>query len=89
MLVAGLFQIFDGVQVVALGILRGLEDVVMPVIGAGIAYWLISLPVGYLTAFTLNAGPIGIWIGYLSGLAAAGVFLLLRFRYLYKKRYSI
>ncbi|MCT4589879.1 MAG: MATE family efflux transporter [Carboxylicivirga sp.] len=87
MLVAGLFQIFDGIQVVALGILRGLEDVLMPVIGAGIAYWLISLPVGYLTAFVFDIGPIGIWIGYLSGLASAGIFLLLRFRMLYRTRY--
>lgn len=89
MLVAGLFQIFDGVQVVALGILRGLEDVLMPVIGAGIAYWLISLPVGYLAAFVFNFGPMGIWIGYLVGLASAGLFLLLRFRYIYNKRYSL
>ncbi|TRX65802.1 MATE family efflux transporter [Carboxylicivirga sp. M1479] len=88
MLVAGLFQIFDGIQVVALGILRGLEDVVMPVIGAGIAYWVISLPIGYLTAFTFDAGPVGIWIGYLAGLSSAGVFLLWRFRSLYKKRYG-
>ncbi|MBK3518389.1 MATE family efflux transporter [Carboxylicivirga marina] len=89
MLVAGIFQIFDGIQVVTLGILRGLEDVVMPVIGAGIAYWLISLPIGYLTAFVFEAGPIGIWVGYLSGLASAGVFLLWRFRMLYKKRYGL
>ncbi len=88
MLVAGLFQIFDGLQVVALGILRGLEDVVMPVVGAGIAYWLISLPVGYLSAFIFDIGPVGIWIGYLTGLASAGVFLLLRFRYLYMKKYK-
>ncbi|MBS2213515.1 MATE family efflux transporter [Carboxylicivirga mesophila] len=89
MVVAGLFQIFDGVQVVALGILRGLEDVVMPVIGAGIAYWLISLPVGYLSAFIFSAGPVGIWIGYLAGLASAGIFLLTRFRILYKARYGV
>jgi len=85
MLVAGLFQIFDGVQVVALGILRGFEDVVMPVIGAGIAYWCISLPVSYLVTFTFDVGPIGIWIGYLVGLASAGAFLLVRFRILYKR----
>ncbi len=85
MLVAGLFQVFDGIQVVALGILRGFEDVVMPVIGAGIAYWCISLPISYLVAFTFNVGPVGIWIGYLVGLASAGVFLLLRFRILYNR----
>ncbi|MCG8578337.1 MAG: MATE family efflux transporter [Bacteroidales bacterium] len=89
MLVAGLFQIFDGIQVIALGILRGLEDVVMPVVGAGIAYLLISVPVGYLSAFIINMGPTGIWIGYLTGLASAGTFLLIRFRILYKKRYGL
>ena len=85
MLVAGLFQVFDGIQVVALGILRGFEDVVMPVVGAGIAYWCISLPISYLLTFTFNVGPVGIWIGYLAGLASAGVFLLLRFKILYER----
>jgi MATE family multidrug resistance protein len=89
MLVAGLFQIFDGIQVITLGILRGLEDVVMPVVGAGIAYLLISVPVGYLSAFIFNMGPTGIWLGYLTGLASAGAFLLIRFRILYKRRYGV
>ncbi|WP_430812137.1 MULTISPECIES: MATE family efflux transporter [unclassified Carboxylicivirga] len=88
MLVAGLFQISDGIQVVALGILRGLEDVVMPVIGAGVAFLLIALPTAYLSTFTLDIGPMGIWIGYLSGLVSAGSFLLWRFRMLYRKKYA-
>jgi len=88
MIVAALFQIFDGIQVVTLGILRGLEDVVAPVIGAGIAYLLISVPTGYLVTFVFNIGPIGIWVGYLVGLASAGLFLLLRFRMLYRRNYE-
>ncbi|MBI9060432.1 MAG: MATE family efflux transporter [Marinilabiliaceae bacterium] len=88
MLVAGIFQIFDGVQVVSLGILRGLEDVVVPAIGAGVTYLLVAIPVSYLCAFKFEIGPMGIWIGYLVGLSVAGVFLLSRFRWLYKKRYA-
>lgn len=88
MLVAGLFQIFDGVQVVALGILRGLEDVVVPAIGAGVTYLLVAIPVSYLCAFRFEIGPMGIWIGYLVGLSVTGVFLLARFRWIYKKRYG-
>ncbi len=87
MLVAGLFQIFDGVQVVSLGILRGLEDVVVPAIGAGVAYLLVAIPVSYLCAFEFEIGPMGIWIGYLVGLGVTGIFLLTRFRWLYNKRY--
>jgi len=84
-LIAGLFQVFDGIQVVALGILRGFEDVVIPLVGAGIAYICISLPVSYLITFAFGVGPVGIWIGYLAGLSSAGAFLLLRFRFLYNR----
>lgn len=88
MLVAGLFQVFDGIQVVSLGILRGLEDVVVPAIGAGVAYLLLAIPVSYWCAFTLELGPNGIWMGYLVGLGVVGVFLLTRFRRLYVRRYK-
>ncbi|MCU4176331.1 MATE family efflux transporter [Carboxylicivirga sp. N1Y90] len=89
MFIAGLFQIFDGIQVVTLGILRGMEDVVAPVIGAGIAYLLISVPSSYVVTFLFNVGPLGIWVGYLVGLASAGVFLLWRFRVLYRRNYNV
>nr|WP_319399633.1 MATE family efflux transporter [uncultured Carboxylicivirga sp.] len=88
MIIAAFFQIFDGIQVTSLGILRGLEDVVAPVIGAGIAYLLISVPTGYLATFVFNIGPAGIWVGYLVGLASAGAFLQLRFRILYRNNYE-
>lgn len=89
MFVAGLFQVFDGIQVVTLGILRGMEDVVAPVVGAGIAYLLISVPSSYVVTFLFNVGPLGIWIGYLVGLASAGVFLLWRFRFIYRRKYGL
>lgn len=88
MIIAGLYQIFDGIQVVTLGILRGLEDVIAPVIGTAIAYLLISVPIGYIVTFVLDVGPIGIWVGYLTGLACAGGFLLIRFRMLYQRNYQ-
>ncbi|MBP8790367.1 MAG: MATE family efflux transporter [Breznakibacter sp.] len=80
LLVGGLFQLFDGVQVVALGVLRGMEDFVFPALVSGIAYILISLPIGYLFSIVLQAGPTGIWYGYLVGLAVAGILLVLRIK---------
>lgn len=80
LLVGGAFQLFDGLQLVSLAILRGLEDVLYPTLVSGIAYFVTSLPVGYLLAFVFNLGPIGVWIGYLFGLAMASVLLVFRFR---------
>ncbi|MFA9388571.1 MAG: MATE family efflux transporter [Prolixibacteraceae bacterium] len=78
--VAALFQLFDGLQVVCLGILRGFADVKVPMIIAGIAYLLIGLPVSYIFAFTLKMGPEGIWYGFVAGLASAGILLFFRIR---------
>ena len=80
MLIAGMFQLFDGLQVVMLGALRGYEDVKIPVIIILVAYFLIALPMGYLMAFVLKLGAAGIWIGYLLGLITVGGLLLTRFR---------
>lgn len=87
--VAGLFQIFDGVQVVGLGILRGMEDVTVPVVMAAFVYLCISIPAGYLLTFTLGFGAVGIWFGYLIGLACYSTFLVFRFRWLYARHYII
>lgn len=81
MLVAGLFQIFDGIQVVSLGALRGLEDVKTPMLMVIIAYFPVALPISYISAFVLGWGPQGIWLGYMAGLLMAGIQLLLRFRW--------
>ena len=79
LMVAALFQLFDGGQVVASGALRGLTDVKVPTVITFIAYWLVSLPVAYLLAFRYGFGPVGVWIGLASGLFSAAVLLIWRF----------
>ena len=81
LVVAAFFQIFDGLQVVSLGCLRGMADVKYPMYMAGISYILIGIPVSYLFAFVLNFQAAGIWIGFLAGLASAGILFYLRIRY--------
>jgi multidrug resistance protein, MATE family len=74
----GLSQIFDGIQSVGVGVLRGLFDNRYPTVVSLIAYWLISLPLGYLFGFIFNWGAAGVWAGYGAGLAIASVLLVLR-----------
>ncbi|GAB3961777.1 MATE family efflux transporter [Spirosoma harenae] len=78
-IIAGFFQLSDGVQVVALGGLRGLSDVNVPTIITLFSYWIVALPLGYVLAFPLGMDAIGIWIGLLSGLTMAAVLLTWRF----------
>ena len=78
---AAFFQVSDGVQVVGMGALRGIEDVRIPTLIAVTAYWLIGLPAGYVLAFTLDFGANGIWYGLLIGLTLAAVALFYRFRH--------
>ena len=85
MLVAAVFQLSDGVQVVSLGILRGISDVNIPTWITMFAYWGLSLPLGYLLAFNFKMDAIGIWFGLLAGLTASAVLLTVRFYYLIKK----
>jgi MATE family multidrug resistance protein len=80
LLVAAVFQLFDGLQVVCLGILRGFADVKVPMFIAAFSYLGIGLPISYFFAFVLHAGPEGIWYGYLAGLGIAGVLLARRIR---------
>ena len=82
LLVAALFQLFDGVQVTALGILRGLSDVKIPTFIAMAAYWGIALPVAYYLGFKQNLGVYGIWFGLCAGLMFAAIALFARFRHL-------
>jgi MATE family multidrug resistance protein len=90
MLIAGMFQLFDGLQVVMLGGLRGYEDVRMPMVIVFVSYFIIALPIGYLLAFTLKLGPTGIWFGYLIGLITVSALLFRRFRRLSRGiRYSV
>ena len=78
-LVAGLFQLFDGTQVTMAAALRGLSDTNMPLIAALIGYWLIGFPTAYFLAFYTVLGGIGIWFGLAAGLAAVAVILTIRF----------
>ncbi|MCK0095629.1 MATE family efflux transporter [Yoonia sp. F2084L] len=78
-MVAALFQLVDGLQVLALGLLRGVQDTTVPMIMATISYWVIGLPASYLLAFTFGLGGVGLWLGLVIGLAVAAVLLLWRF----------
>ena len=85
LLVAAVFQISDGIQVVVLGALRGLQDVKIPTLITFIAYWLIGFPVSYYLGLFTEYKSTGIWIGLLLGLTASAVMLYLRFNYLTKR----
>jgi multidrug resistance protein, MATE family len=74
--VAAVFQLFDGLQGVTTGVLRGVADTRTPMITNLAAHWLFGLPVGYTLCFVLGAGVIGLWIGLSTGLIIAGVVLL-------------
>lgn len=80
LLIAAFFQLFDGTQVVGLGVLRGLGDVKIPTLITMIAYWVIGLPVGYILGFPVGLGVQGIWWGLLLGLVVASVLLFFRFQ---------
>lgn len=85
LLIAGLFQLSDGFQVVVLGALRGIQDVKIPTYITFVAYWVIGFPVCYLMGKTFGYGSAGIWIGLLAGLTASAVLLFVRFHYLTRK----
>jgi multidrug resistance protein, MATE family len=85
LIVAGLFQLSDGVQVIGLGALRGMSDVKTPTIITLIAYWAIGLPLGYVLGFTFGLDALGVWYGLLAGLTIAAVLLFIRFNSQSKK----
>ena len=78
-LIAAFFQIFDGVQCVGLGILRGISDVTYPTAVTFVAYWIVGIPLGALLAFYFGFNVQGIWIGLSVGLATSASLLSLRF----------
>ena len=86
LIIAGMFQLFDGTQVVGLGTLRGMGDVNIPTFITFIAYWIIGLPAAYLLGITLNIGVKGIWYGLTLGLLTSSILLYLRYRYMVKKK---
>jgi MATE family multidrug resistance protein len=76
--IAGYFQIFDGLQVVSSGVLRGAGDTRAPLVVNIIGFWFIGLPISLILAFRLDYGPQGLWWGVAAGLGAVAVFLLSR-----------
>ncbi|TQM51580.1 MATE family multidrug resistance protein [Arcticibacter tournemirensis] len=85
LIIAGIFQLFDGAQVVGLGILRGMGDVNIPTVITFIAYWIIGIPLGWIMGIYLNMGANGIWAGLTLGLLASAVLLYIRYKYFSKR----
>ena len=84
LIIAGIFQIFDGAQVVGLGSLRGIGDVNIPTFITFFAYWLIGLPFSYLLGIYFNLGINGIWYGLTLGLFTSSVLMYFRFQHVMK-----
>ncbi len=78
--IAAVFQVADGAQVVAAGVLRGTADTRFPALIAFFGYWLLGLPTGVLLAYRLGWGPRGLWWGLTLGLATVALLFLLRIR---------
>jgi MATE family multidrug resistance protein len=85
LLFAAVFQISDATQAIGAGLLRGIKDVNFPTILIAIAYWVVGLPLGYLLAFTFGMKASGIWLGLITGLTLASIFLITRFLKMSKK----
>ncbi|MBY6200459.1 MATE family efflux transporter [Maritalea mobilis] len=79
LLVAALFQLVDAAQVMALGLLRGVQDTRVPMIYAVISYWVIGIPCAWALGFPAGLGGVGIWLGLTIGLIVAGVLMMTRF----------
>ncbi len=79
LVLAGLFQLADAMQVMALGLLRGIRDTKVPMVLAAVSYWLIGIPCSYVLAFPLGYGGIGLWLGLVIGLGCAAASLMWRF----------
>ncbi|RYJ40618.1 MATE efflux family protein [Flavobacterium anhuiense] len=85
LLIAAIFQISDGIQVVVLGALRGLQDVKVPMYITFVAYWVIGFPISYYLGEHTELKAQGVWVGLLAGLTAAAICLYARFHYLTKR----
>lgn len=78
-MIAALFQLVDASQVLALGLLRGVQDTTVPMLMATISYWVVGLPVSYVLGFWFGFGAVGLWFGLVIGLALAALLLMWRF----------
>ena len=88
LIIAGLFQLFDGTQVVGLGILRGMGDVNVPTFITFVAYWIVGLPSGYLMGIVLDWGIQGVWYGLTLGLLTSSLLLYLRYKTVVMRRFE-
>lgn len=85
LLIAAIFQLFDGAQVVGLGVLRGMGDVNIPTLITFLAYWVFGLPVGYYLSIYLEMGVYGIWFGLTLALLVTSILLFYRFNVISKR----
>jgi MATE family multidrug resistance protein len=83
--IAGVFQIFDGMQAVGAGVLRGLGDTRVPLLAMLAGYWLIGVPVSVVLGFHTNLGSVGLWWGFVAGLASVAAFLLVRVQVMFRR----
>ena len=79
LIVAAMFQFVDAAQVVALSLLRGLQDTKVPMLIATVSYWIIGMPISYVLGFVLDFKETGIWLGLVFGLGVAALLLWARF----------
>jgi MATE family multidrug resistance protein len=79
MFLAGIFQLSDGIQVVAAGALRGLKDTQLPMYITALAYWGVGFPLAWGLGFGTGLGAPGLWIGFIAGLTMAAILLNWRF----------
>jgi MATE family multidrug resistance protein len=86
LIVAALFQVFDGLQVIGVSSLRGLSDVKVPAIAGFFIYWVVGIGGGYLLAFERNLGAVGVWIGLLVALMLAAGLMVSRFFWVVKQK---
>ena len=77
--IAALFNLMDGAQVIALGLLRGVQDTAVPMMLAAVSYWGVGIPVSYVLGVALGLGPAAVWLGLVVGLALAASLLMWRF----------
>lgn len=89
LIIAALFQLFDGIQVTIVGVLRGLEDSKIPTLISLVGYWIIALPLAYWLAFILKYETVGVWIGLLVSLIFAALVLFWRLNYMINKNLKI
>jgi MATE family multidrug resistance protein len=78
--IAGVFQVFDGIQAVCAGVLRGIGDTRAPLVVNLVGFWMIGVPVSAYLGFRTSARAAGLWWGFVAGLGAVAIFLLLRIR---------